>query len=708
MARAMFPHTDGRSHARLTILSRVQETIRAQLARRTPAENAFLFLIPTIGVLTGVAALLIAHVITLLQAQLWGGNDLLTAASASPWWVRLVIPTLGGAAVGLLAWWLKHDVRGTGTSGLIQTLALRGGYVSFRRELPAVLAGVVTVASGGSLGREGPMIDFAAALGSRLGRLFALDSRQVRVLVCCAAAAAISAVYNAPIGGTIFVMEVLIGGFALDIFGPVVIASVLSTLVFRGATGQLPRFVIPGYELVSAWELPAYLVLGVLCGVFAVLTIRLVGWVENAFRRLGRLGYARPAIGFALVGGIGILFPHVYGNGYESVNLVLHERLPLYLLVALPLAKLVATAITRGSGGAGGLFTPTLMMGALIGGAFGYVVHAWFPAHTAEYGAYALVGMGAVLAGTTHAPIMAILMIFEQTDSYSIILPLMLVCIISNMVARKLKSESIHLDALRRAGVALPPGPEAGLMKSLRVANVMHDDVEAVNQRDPFNRVVEYFLRTPRNFLYVIDDTGRFVGAIPLHAIKSILSARQAAPAVAIAADLAEPFEVVTPDDPLADAMEKFWRQHSERLPVIENGVSRKLIGWVSQRDLIGIYSQEILKKGQLLVRFDIPDASGQEHSTFVELPEGLVIRTFTVTPALEGRTIRDLSPRSRFGVHILHIARQDPFRRKQRVELPGPGSVLHTHDRLVAIGPREGIEGFLRSLDVQADEPTL
>lgn len=613
---------------------------------------------------------------------------------------------LGGAIVALVAWLLRRDVRGAGTPGLVQALALRGGHVSFRHELPAVFAGVVTVSSGGSLGREGPMIEFAAALGSRLGRIFRLNTHQVRVLVCCAAAAAISAVYNAPIGGTIFVMEILIGSFALEIFGPVVIASVISTLIFRGAMGDLPRFVIPAYELVSVWELVGYVVLGVVGGVFSVLTIKSMGWVDDAFRKLRAGGSARLVIGFALVGGIGIAFPHVYGNGAETVNLALHEALPIYLLVALPFAKLLATAITRGCGGSGGIFTPTLMLGALVGGAFGYVVHAWFPAQTAEYGAYALVGMGAVLAGTTHAPIMAIMMIFEQTNSYTIILPLMLVCIVSNLVARRLQPEPLHLDALRRRGVVLPSGPEAGLMRSVRVADVMHDDVEAVTERDPFTKVVEYFLRHPRNFLYVTDENRRFVGAISLHAIKDVLTAGQALDVV-IAADLVEPFEMVTPNEFLADTMERFWRQHAERLPVVQDEASRTLIAWVSQRDLIGIYSQEILKKRQLLARFTTWDESAPGRGSYVELPEGVALRTLVVPPALEDRTIGEIAPRSVFGVHVLQIARYDPLRRKQTVEMPGPASALHTHDRLVVIGSHESIEHFRRTLNVETEPPT-
>lgn len=689
------------STLRHTIQQRIRQAVRTKLAPRASAENAYLLLIPTVGVLAGVSALAIAYLMSLLQMGFWGAaHDVLAGAEAAQWWRRLLGPMLGGAVVAGMAWLLRHDVRGAGTAGLTEALALRGGHISTRRTLPSTLAGIVTVSSGGSLGREGPMIELAAAMGSRLGRRFGLGTQQVRVLVCCGAAAAISAVYNAPIGGTIFVMEILIGSFALEIFGPVVIASVISTLIFRGAMGDLPRFVIPTYELVSVWELAAYLALGVLGGLFSVLTIRCIGSVDEAFRKWRAPGPARTVAGFALVGAIGIVFPHVFGNGAESVNLVLHEQLPLYLLLALPVAKLLATALTRGSGGSGGIFTPTLMMGALVGGAFGYVVHGWFPLHTAEYGAYALVGMGAVLAGTTHAPIMAIMMIFEQTDSYSIILPLMMVCTISNLVARRIQPESLHLDTLRRRGVLLPAGPEAGVMKTLRVADVMHDDAEAARERDPFPVVVDYFLNTPRNHLYVVDDDRNFVGSVPLHAIKNLLAAGQSLDVV-IAADLVEPFECVTPDEFLADTMEKFWGQHAERLPVVESYDAPRLVGWVSQRDLIGIYNQEILGKRQLLAHFTIPDsaASGDGDGRFVELPEGISIRTLVVPATFGGKTIREIAPRSEFGVHVLQVAHYAAARRKPVIEMPGPDSVLYADDRLVVVGAREDVERLQRSL---------
>jgi CIC family chloride channel protein len=674
-------------------LERIRRVVGGRFVRPLSQDAVFRLLVPAIGIITGVGALAIAGLISLLQEVFWGsGHDLLAGALAAPWWMRLLVPVVGGSAVALGMVLFRRTLRGTGTPGLIQALALRGGDVPLRHELPAVAAGILTVASGGSLGREGPIIDFSAAVGSRLAQRFELSTRQVRVLVCCAAAAAISAVYNAPFGGTIFVMEVLIGSFALEVFGPVVISSVLSTLIFRGVMGDLPRFVIPEYDLVSLWELPAYLVLGILCGLFSVLTIRTIGWVEDGFERLRSLGRLRPVIGFGLVGAIGIAFPWVFGNGAETVNLALHEQLPFRLLLILPLAKLAATAITRGAGGSGGTFTPTLMLGALIGGAFGHVVHTAFPAYTAEYGAYSLVGMGAVLAGITHAPIMAIMMIFEQTSTYSIILPLMLVCIVSNLIARSILPQSLHVEALRRRGVTLPRGPEAGLLLSLRVADLMHEDVETVAEREPFSRVVEHFLRSTRTYLYVVDDEGCFVGAISLHSIKSVLASAPSLDIV-IAADLAEDFEVLRPEETIADAIEKFWRQHSRRLPVVADLESRRLIGWASQRDLMGVYSQEVLNKRQLLARFEVEDPWVGERSAYVELPAEAGLRTFVVPPALAGRSIRELVPRSEFGAYVVQITRYRPVGGRTAVELPGPDSVVNANDRVVVMGTNQDLE---------------
>lgn len=664
--------------------------------RRSPSESALLLLIPVVGVVVGFSSIGIAHLIAFLQELLWGrGSDLLAGAMETPWPKRVLIPAAGGLLLGLLGLVLRVRMQGRGTPGIIEALALQNGVISLRRNAPGTVGGILTVGFGGSLGREGPMMEFGVAVSSWLGRRMRLEAQDLRILVCAAAAAGLSAAYNAPIGASLFALEVLIGSLALPVFGPVVVASIISTLIARNAMGSLPRFVVPEYELVSIYELGGYLVLGLLAGVFSAGVIRTVAWFDRGASGLRLPRFLAPAIGFALVGGMGVWLPYVYGNGYETVNLALNEQLPIELLVLLPFAKLIATVLTRSSGGAGGMFTPTLMMGGLLGGAFGTGLHQFFPESTASPGAYALVGMAAVLAGTTHAPIMAILMIFEQTDSYQIILPLMLVSIISHATARRIKRESLFVDALSRQGVELPKGPEEGVMQSLRVRNIMHDDPEVVHRADGFRKIIDAFLSHRFNYLYVVDDDHAFVGAIPFHGIKDLLKQAELLEVV-VAHDLIETdFEFATPEDTLAATMDKFWTQNSERLPVVADSQSRRLIGWISKRDLIGVYKQEILGEGNLLSR--IGPGGDRSEDRYVELPEGFEVASLRIPVQYTGRTLRELASRRTWGFYVLQITRRDPARGTRVVEMPDADTVLQPDDELIVVGPVEGVERFRR-----------
>ncbi|MCG3149233.1 MAG: Voltage-gated ClC-type chloride channel ClcB [Verrucomicrobiae bacterium] len=679
----------------------IRARMTAQLAQRSPSENAFLFLLPVVGLTVGLASVGIAHMLAFLQNQFWGGGEhLLDAVARAPRWMRLVVPAIGGLIVGLIGWGLKVQTRGAGTAGMMQAVSLKGGFLSLSETLRWLGAALITIATGGSLGREGPMMRTAGAIGSNIGRRFKLEPRHLRMLVCAAAASALAAVYNSPIGGSIFALEILMGSFALDVFGPVVVASVISTLVFRSAMGSLPRFVIPHYELVSAWELPAYLVLGILGGIVSILFVKAIYLSEDFFDKLPGPRWIRPLIGFALLGGVAWFFPHVLGNGYDTVNMTLNEdpNLTLELLIMLAVAKTIATALTYGAGGAGGLFLPSLMVGALLGGAFGNRVHEWFPHHTAEQGAYALVGMGAILAGTTHAPITAIMMIFEQTNSYQIVLPLMFVCIVSLFTVRLFKGKSLHDEALLRRGITLPKGPEENVMQTMRVADVMHDDRPAVNHSVPFNVVVERFLKEPYNNLYVIDGHGKYLGAIRLHSMKEMLTQGDSLQSV-VAHDLIDDtFTFVTPEDNLAATMDKFWKQNCERLPVVDNSTDRNLIGWMSKRDLLGIYSQEILRKRQLLGHFVVTE-DGEKRDVFVELPAGFALRSIEIPGHCNGQTLAELAPRSRFGVHVLACKRRDPLTGHDKVELPEAQTCFTTGEHIVVIGPDDAIAKFTAAL---------
>jgi CIC family chloride channel protein len=380
------------------------------------------------------------------------------------------------------------------------------------------------------------------------------------------------------------------------------------------------------------------------------------------------------------------------------VNLTLQGKLPILLLLTLIPMKMLASSLTFGSGGAGGLFTPSLMLGSLLGGAFGYGVHELFPHTTAEQGAYALVVMGGLLAGMTHAPLTAIMMIFEQTNNYQIVLPLMFVCIVSHFTTRLFKARSMEEESLHRSGVVLPTGLEAGVMQSLRVEDIMHDDVPAISHSVPFSMIVEQFLKEPYSNIYVVNSTGKFLGAIRLHSMKEMLHQGESLSSV-IADDLVDDsFQFVTPRQTLSDVMDIFWRENAERLPVINNPTDRKLIGWISKRDLLGVYSQEIMHKRQLLGHFVVREGD-EKRDVFVELPEGFELRTLEVPVHLNGRTLAELAPRSSYGIHILAIKRRDPVTGRNITEMPESTTRLFAGDDLVVIGKDGGLEQFVAAL---------
>jgi len=430
----------------------------------------------------------------------------------------------------------------------------------------------------------------------------------------------------------------------------------------------------------------------------SILFVRALFGSQDLFEKIPIPKWLKPAIGMLLVGVIGIKWPQVFGNGFETVNLTLREQLPIALLLILVLMKIIASSLTFGAGGAGGLFTPSLMVGALLGGSFGYGVHWLFPHVTAGSGAYALVGMGGVLAGTTHAPLTAIMMIFEQTNNYQVVLPLMFVCIVSNFTARLLKARSLDEESLRRRGIVMPTGPEGSIMQSLRVEDILHEDTHAISQTTPFRTIVEQFFKESYNNIYVVDGAGKFLGAIRLHSVKDMLHQGESLSSV-IADDLVDnSFQFVTPRQNLAEAMDIFWRENAERLPVINSANDRRLIGWISKRDLLGVYSQEILRKRQLMARYVVHEGD-ETRDVFVELPEGFELRTVEFPAHLETRTVAELAPRSHYGVHVLAIKRRDPVTGRSTTELPGPTTRLVPGDDLVVVGTSDSLAQLMAAL---------
>jgi CIC family chloride channel protein len=514
-------------------------------------------------------------------------GSFLDAVDAAPAWQRILVPSLAGVLVLAVALVMRRPLGGHGTAGVLEAIWLSRGRLSLRRALLRGVVSIIAVAMGAPLGREGALLQSGAAAGSWLGSKLRIPGDQVRLLVGCGAAAGIAAAYNVPIGAALFGLEVFLGSFALEMFGPMVVCCVVSTLISRTLVANHPSYIIPRYALLRPRELLLGVVFAPLLGVASALYVKVIDlgahWADLVPRRIR---FVLPLLALASIGVTAVWLPQILGNGYDTVDAALLGRLSLWLLLLLPLTKMVATALASGAGVPGGLFTPSLFYGALLGGALGHLAQLMFGA-SAPVGAYALMGMGAVLAGTTHASISAVLIIFELTGDYDIILPLMLTCVISAAVSRRIEPDSLYTAVLARRKVKLPEVPSPQWLKSVRVRDLMRSGGEHIPISARFDEVLMKLLSLPRGQdLYAVDPDGRYLGVIVLDALKGHIPDRSLLGMI-IAADVMDrSVAPVTPDTALSAIIERFQKLEIDKLPVVDPQTQR-LVGTVSKTDVL-------------------------------------------------------------------------------------------------------------------------
>src|SRR6056297_1355938 len=449
------------------------------------SENTFLIILAVlIGLLGGLGNYAFRKTIEFIHWGVFTQTEHLLDFSLEEWsFKRLVVilfPMIGGLLIFPLLRWFGDDLKG-GFSAFLERVNLRGTKLRLRPIFTRGFGAAITLGTGGSAGQEGPIAMIGGAIGSQFGQLFKMSGDRLKVLVACGAAAGVAATFNAPIAGVFFAQEiVLLAAFELSSFTSIVIASGMATVVSRALLGNTSELYAPTYVVNSSWELVLYVLLGLLIGALAAMFIDVHFRIKDRLAALEMPRLAKPIFGGLLVGLIGCIFPQIFGNGYEFINDVLLGSQTWYLLAALVLTKAVATSITLGSGLPGGLFAPCLYLGAVAGGSFGHLAVKFLPGMQIAPGAYALVGMGAFLAAATHAPMTAIFLLFEITDSYEVIIPIMLSCVIGTAVARHFKQDSLETVELSRLGIDLEAGKERNIMKSLSVAEVMIREVEAI------------------------------------------------------------------------------------------------------------------------------------------------------------------------------------------------------------------------------------
>ncbi|MGH7563040.1 MAG: chloride channel protein, partial [Gemmatimonadota bacterium] len=488
-------------------------------------------------------------------------------------------------------------------------------------------------------------------------------------------------------------MEVIIGSFNMAFFGPAIVAAAISTIVTRFFAGPGPIYA-PGaeYAMVSAIEIVPYLALGFLAGLASVLFQIVMERMYALWNRFELPTLVRTPLGGLVVGLLALASPYVLGNGYEGINLVLAGGVALGLMALLFFLKLLATTATLASGGSGGVFTATMFLGAMLGGVFGVGLHQAVPGGTGTAGAYALAGMGGVIAGTTHAPLLAILMVFELTQNYGIVLPLMLTSVMAYWTARTIRRTSIYTEELRRRGMRWEGTAQERLMRSLVVRDIMLTDVPLYPAELPFERIVEVFQDSRALQIYVGDGDGRLLGIVELHALKRVFGERDGYGPLVIAADLVTEIPVVTPDDSLVEVNEKLWFRDLGQLPVVDDPEERRFQGIVTRRDVLGAFDREVLRRNVLLAKIRAVEGAGFD---YFELPAHEQMSRLPVPAELVGRSLRETGLRERYGISVIAIQRIDPTGQETRVA-PRADTVLRRGDVLVVMG-EEGAVGRLR-----------
>jgi len=448
-----------------------------------PNQIQFWFIALAIGVGAGLAAVLFRLGIYAIQTAAYGTDDVLTLhsfAAGLAWYQILIIPICGGLIVGVVLDRFTDDGRVRSVADVIEGAALSEGRVEVRSGLASAAASMITLSTGGSTGREGPVVHLAAVISTKICGWINANGITGRDLLGCAVAAAVSASFNAPIAGALFALEVVLRHFAVHAFAPIVIASAVGTVINRLVFGDVTEFVLPVQNALGFYvELPAFLILGLVCGVVAVALMKAIFWADDfgsfVQGEIGLPRFLRPAIAGAFLGLIAIWYPHIIGVGYETTSAALTGNLLLHEAIVFVVLKVVAVAITMGGRMGGGVFSPSLMVGALTGLAFGLIATSIFPTVSGSETLYALAGMGAVAAAVLGAPISTTLIVFELTGDWQTGLAVMVAVSLSSALSSRLVDRSFFLTQLERRNVHLAAGPQAYLLATFKVSSIMRD-----------------------------------------------------------------------------------------------------------------------------------------------------------------------------------------------------------------------------------------
>ncbi len=555
------------------------------------------FLAVSIGTAAGYGALAFRLLVEGLQFVLYGNPADFIASHAAhlPWWQVLAVPTLGGLAIGFFTHKVMPGRLPQGVADVMAASALRNGRMSFREGLAAAAVSAGSLGCGASVGREGPIVHLGATFASKVAQKLHLSPSLVKTLLGCGVAAGIASAFNAPIAGVFFALEVVVGHYGITAFSPIVISSVIGTVITRLHIGDAAAFILPPQQVTSFWELPAFIILGLVCAIAAMGLLKGIALVQATHERLQLAGWLRPAIAGLIVGIIALRCPEVLGVGYEATDNALKGSYGLWLLIMLAIAKGLATVLCLGSGFGGGIFSPSLVLGALVGSAYGLIAVSFFPEFGSSTSVYALLAMAAIAACTLGAPISTIIMVFELTADYGITFALMVTVAIASITCRQLHWYSFFSWQLMRRGIDLDARHDQGLLASRTVDEVMRAEVVTVGLDADLSQLKSEFLHRHLP-IFVVDEDGRLVGSIHFEDLAdAVFEPNQAVEKSA--RDLVHRLPTaLKPGDDLERALRICESEHEEHMPVVKDDETKQVIAEVRLSDLILAQNRALLE----------------------------------------------------------------------------------------------------------------
>jgi len=587
-----------------------------------------------VGLGTGVGAVIFRYLITFFEfvGYSWIPAKFPTLGNL----IVVIVPAVGGLIVGLLIYNFAQEAKGHGVPEVMEAVALHGGKIRPVVALVKSLASAISIGSGGSVGREGPIVQIGSSIGSTLGQKLHLSDDKIRILVACGAAGGIAATFNAPIAGVIFALEIILGEFSVRHFSLVVISSVASSIVGQVVFGDIPAFLIPvEYGIISLWEFAFYPVLSILAALLGVLFVKSLYWAEDLFGDWKAVPeWLKPMIGGILLGGIALLYPiltgihweglpQIYNVGYDLIEDALAGNLVLGVALALLFLKLLATILTLGSGGSGGVFAPSLFMGAMLGTVFELGIREIFPDVIAPPGAYALIGMAATFTAAAHAPITAVIILFELTGDYRIILPLMLTVVITTIVSQQLlKGESIYTLKLSRRGVHLSRGRDVDILEGVLVKEVMSHDYIVISMNDTLSNLSILLNQTSSHGVVVLDEKGKLFGVVTVSDLRNVISSNfdldetKVKDVATKRADLL----ITYPDETIGQALYRMGSRGLGRLPVISREDPGNVLGLVRRQNIIRAYHLALTRRSEINNKMKQLELDMEDHFEVIHL----------------------------------------------------------------------------------------